>query len=331
MRARLIVHGGAWNIPEEYESDHLAGVRRAVAEVFPRLQEGASALDAVEAAVKMLEEDPTFNAGRGAVLNAAGEIELDAMIMDGATLNLGAVAAIQNILHPVTVARMVMERTEHCLLVGAGAQRFARQMTVPEVRPEELLTTRELEFYQKTKEDLSFSTIRSFQSCPTDHAHPADPAKNAGRSTGCGTDAGAASPRPLGTVGAVAMDNEGNLAAATSTGGTAGKLPGRVGDSPLAGAGTYADNACGAASATGWGEAVMKTLLAKTACDLMCNHPAQAAADMAVEMMRRRVQGLAGIILVDRRGDYGFAYNTPKMAFAYAESSGKVVVHIKKG
>jgi beta-aspartyl-peptidase (threonine type) len=300
MKARLIVHGGAWNIPEEYETNHLAGVRRTVAEVFPRLQEGASAMDTVEAAVRMLEEDPTFNAGRGAALNAAGKIELDAMIMDGATLNLGAVAAIQNILHPVTVARLVMERTEHCLLVGAGALRFARQMGIAEVSPEELLTPRELEFYRKTTSAPSFRTTKPFQSCPLD------------------------------TVGAVAMDNEGNLAAATSTGGTAGKLPGRVGDSPLAGAGTYADNTCGAASATGWGEAVMKTLLAKTACDLMCNHPAQVAANMAVEMIRKRVQGLAGIILIDRHGDYGFAYSTPKMAFAYAESSGKVVVHIKE-
>ena len=300
MKARLIVHGGAWNIPEQYESDHLAGVRRTVAEVFPRLQEGGSALDAVEAAVNMLEEDPTFNAGRGATLNAVGEIELDAMIMDGGTLNLGAVAAIRNVLHPVSVARLVMERTEHCLLVGAGAQRFARQMGVPEASPAELLTAREVEFYRKSRDDPSFRTITPFESRPSD------------------------------TVGAVAMDNEGNLAAATSTGGTAGKLPGRVGDSPLAGAGTYADNACGAVSATGWGEAVIKTLLAKTACDLMYHHPAQVAAESAVEVLRRRVQGLAGIILIDRRGGYGFAYSTPKMAFAYAAPSGEVVAHIKK-
>jgi beta-aspartyl-peptidase (threonine type) len=314
MQARLIVHGGAWNIPEEYEADHLEGVRRAVAEVFPKLQDGASALDAVEAAVQILEEDPTFNAGRGAVLNAVGEIELDAMIMDGATLNLGAVAALQNILHPVAVARLVMERTEHCLLVGAGAQHFARQMGVPAVQTEELLTTRELDFYLRARQDPGFRTIGPFQACP-----------QSGRA-----DSGAASSHPLGTVGAVAMDKKGNLAAATSTGGTAGKLPGRVGDSPLAGAGTYADNACGAASATGWGEAVIKTLLTKTACDLLGNHTAQIAADMAVAMMRQRVQGLAGIILIDRRGDYGFAYSTPKMAFAYAEPSGRVLAHIKK-
>jgi beta-aspartyl-peptidase (threonine type) len=315
MRARLIVHGGAWNIPEEYEAAHLEGVHRAVAEVFPKLRGGACALDAVEMAVQILEEDPTFNAGRGAVLNAIGEIELDAMIMDGATLDLGAVAALQNILHPVTVARLVMECTEHCLLVGAGAQRFARQMGMLEVQTAELLTERELEFYQRTKEDPAFRTIGPFQLRPQ--------LGEAG--------AGAASPHPLGTVGAVAMDDKGNLAAATSTGGTAGKLPGRVGDSPLAGAGTYADNSCGAASATGWGEAVIRTVLAKTACDLMANHLAQAAAERAVERMRKRVQGLAGIILIDRRGNYGLAYSTPKMAVAYAESSGKVLAHVKRG
>ena len=308
MKARLIVHGGAWNIPAEYEADHLGGVRRAVAMVFPRLQDGASALDAVESAVRILEEDPTFNAGRGAVLNAAGEIELDAMIMDGATLSVGAVAAIQNILHPVSLARLVMEQTEHCQLVGAGAQRFGRQMGMRELRAEDLLTPRELDFYERNRDDRCFHTIKPFQ----DRA------------------AGAAGPHPLGTVGAVAMDSHGDLAAATSTGGTAGKLPGRVGDSPLAGAGTYADNTCGAASATGWGEALIKTVLAKTACDLMGDLPAQVAADMAVERMRRRIQGLAGIILIDRHGTYGYAYSTPKMAFAYAESSGRIVAHIKK-
>jgi beta-aspartyl-peptidase (threonine type) len=318
MQARLIVHGGAWNIPQEYEADHLEGVRRAVAEVFPKLQDGASALDAVEAAVRILEEDPTFNAGRGAVLNAVGEIELDAMIMDGATLNLGAVAALQNILHPVTVARLVMEHTDHCLLVGAGAQRFARQMGVAQVPPEELVTERELEVYHKIRRDPTFRTIAPFQSRP------------AGPTTSGEADADALSGHALGTVGAVAMDNRGNLAAATSTGGTAGKLPGRVGDSPLAGAGTYADNTCGAASATGWGEAVIRTVLAKTACDWMGSHPAQVTAERAVEILRQRVQGLAGIILIDRRGGYGLAHSTSKMAFAYAEPSGKILAHIKK-
>ncbi len=294
----LIVHGGAWNIPEEHEADHLGGVRQAVAQVFPRLRSGLSALDAVEAAVQILEDDPTFDAGRGSCLNSAGDIELDAIIMDGATLNLGAVAAIQNVLHPVTVARLVMERTEHCLLVGAGALGFARQMGIPLLETHELLTSRELAFFEAVKADPSFSTRQPY-----------------GLS-------------PMGTVGAVAMDGRGNLAAATSTGGTARKLPGRVGDSPLVGAGAYADNQLGAASATGWGEAIMKVLLSRTACDLLREHSAMSAAQLAVDSLGQRVQGLGGIILIHRSGEYGFAHNTPKMAFAYADSSGKVIARI---
>jgi beta-aspartyl-peptidase (threonine type) len=298
MRARLIVHGGAWNIPAELEADHLKGVRLAVAEIFPGLQKGMSALDAVEAAVKIMEDDPAFDAGRGSFLNAKGEIELDAIIMDGATLGLGAVAAIQNILHPVTVARMVMEHTEHCFLVGAGAQLFAREMGVPEASPQELLTAREQAFYEESKNDPTFSYRKIFE------------------------------PPPMGTVGAVAMDNRGNLAAATSTGGMPRKHPGRVGDSPIVGAGAYADNHSGAASATGWGEAIMKVLLSKTACDLLKEHPAVASAEMALDLLRQRVQGLGGIILIDKRGDYGLAHNTPKMAFAYARPSGEIIADI---
>jgi beta-aspartyl-peptidase (threonine type) len=300
MQARLIVHGGAWNIPAELEEDHILGVRQAVADVYPRLQEGLCALDAVEAAVRCLEDDPTFNAGRGAALNAAAQIELDAMIMDGTTLRFGAVAAIQNILHPVSVARLVMERTEHCFLVGAGAQQFARSAGVQELDPEALLTPRELAFYRQAKGDPHYSTRRPFGASPLD------------------------------TVGAVAMDRQGNLAAATSTGGTQGKLPGRVGDSPVIGAGAYADNGCGAASATGWGEAILRVLLSKMACDLLSDHGAQPAAQLAVERLRQRGQGLGGIILIDRQGDYGLAHNTPKMAFAYAAGDGTVVTGIKK-
>ena len=299
-KVRLIVHGGAWSIPAELQGDHVRGVRLAVAEVFPKLQNGLSALDAVEAAVGILEEDATFDAGRGSCLNAEAEIELDAIIMDGATLNLGAVAAIQNIMHPVTVARMVMERTEHCLLVGAGAQRWARRMGIAEVSPEELLTPRELASYDEARSDPSFTTRKPFD-LP-----------------------------PMGTVGAVALDSRGNLAAATSTGGTPRKLAGRVGDSPLVGAGAYADNQCGAASATGWGEAIMKILLTKTACDLLKNHAAQTAAELAVGVLHERVQGQGGLVLIDRLGNYGFAHNTPKMAFAYADSGGEVIARIEK-
>ncbi|MBM4428778.1 MAG: asparaginase [Chloroflexi bacterium] len=296
---RLIVHGGAWNIPDDKDEAHIQGVQTAIAHVWPQLQLGMSALDAVEAAVGVMEEDPTFDAGRGSFLNANAEIELDAIIMDGATLNLGAVAAIQNVLHPVRVARLVMERTEHCLLVGVGAQAFARRMGVPVLDPRELLTPRELAFYEKIKDDPSYRTRDLFE------------------------------PTPMGTVGAVAMDQAGNLAAATSTGGTARKLPGRVGDSPLAGAGAYADNSLGATSATGWGEAIMKVLLSKTACDLLRNHPAMVAAEMAVDWLYQRVQGHGGLILMDREGRYGWAHNTPKMAFAYVDHSNGIVARMK--
>jgi len=298
QRPSLIVHGGAWSIPPDLQADHIEGVHRAVAEVFPSLQDGLSALDAVEAAVTILEEDPTFNAGRGSCLNAEGKIELDAIIMDGATLNLGAVAAIQDVLHPVRVARAVMEHTEHCLLVGAGAQSLAQQMGTTRLDPRELLTTRKVAFHDEIRDMPSYTTRTPFE------------------------------PSSMGTVGAVARDNRGNLAAATSTGGTPGKLPGRVGDSPLVGAGAYADNERGAASATGWGESIMRVLLSKSACDLVAHHPPMDAAQMAMDLLEERVQGLAGIILIDRLGNYGFAHNTSKMAFAYARRSGKVVARI---
>ena len=299
-RARLIVHGGAWNIAEEAHADHINGVHRAVSEVHPRLRDGLSALDAVEAAVRILEEDPTFDAGRGSFLNAEGEIELDAIIMDGETLDLGAVAALHGFLHPITVARAVMERSEYCILVGQGARKFGLEMGIREALREELVTPRELASYAQSKNNPSFSLREVF------------------------------APPSNGTVGAVAMDREGNLAAATSTGGSPLKPPGRVGDSPLVGAGAYADNQSGAASATGWGEAIMKVLLTKTACDLLRDHSSEGAAEEAIELLARRVEGLGGLILIDRSGNYGWAHNTPEMAFAYAEDSGEVVARIRK-
>ncbi|MEZ4960000.1 MAG: isoaspartyl peptidase/L-asparaginase [Saprospiraceae bacterium] len=292
MQPKLIVHGGAWNIPEEYVADHISGVRRAVELVFPQLDSGLSALAAVEAAVNILEEDPTFDAGRGAFLNEKGEIELDALIMDGRTLGFGAVAALQNILHPVSVARKVMEQTEHCLLVGKGALEFAKKMGFTELPPEALLTERELAFFQTIKNDATFRTHQPFDAFPMD------------------------------TVGAVAMDCNGNFAAATSTGGTARKLAGRVGDSPIAGAGGYADNELGAVSATGWGERIMQVLLSKTVCDLFARQEAMMAAQAGIGILAKKVNGLGGVIGIDKNGRYGLAHNTPKMAFAYVEKKG---------
>ena len=298
MKPRLIVHGGAWSIPDKLDRAHINGVHRAVSEVYPLLTQGISALDAVEKAVRILEEDSTFDAGRGAFLNAIGEIELDAMIMDGRTLDFGAVMAVQNLLHPISLARRVMEKTEHCILAGNGAMDFARQQGFQLLDPRELLTPRELQFYEKIKNDPNFKTKHPFE------------------------------PHPRDTVGAVALDENGNLAAATSTGGTPRKLPGRVGDSPIVGAGTYADNEVAAASATGWGESILKILLAKTAVDISADFPTQAAAELAIDSMKKRVDGLGGVILIDAKGNYGLAHNTSKMAFAFVDNEGEIIADI---
>ncbi len=297
---KLIVHGGAWNIPEEYVPAHINGVSRAVEVVYPKLASGLSALEAVEEAVNILEEDPTFDSGKGAFLNERGEVELDAMIMDGRNLDFGAVAALQNILHPVSVARKVMEETEHCMLAGEGALLFAKRMGFEELAPAALLTERELAFFEQIKNDTQFKTHAPFEF----------------------------EDLPMDTVGAVALDKFGNLAAATSTGGTARKLAGRIGDSPICGAGAYADNELGAASATGWGESIMKVLLSKTVIDLFTQNQAMAAAELGIAILAKKVKGLGGIIGIDKYGHYAFAHNTPKMAFAYWDNG--VVANIKK-
>lgn len=295
MLPKLIIHGGAWNIPDEHVQAHLSGVRTALDETYPKLAAGMSALDAVEYAVNMLEKDPTFDAGRGAFLNEKGEVELDAIIMDGKTLNVGAVAAVQNLLHPVSLARKVMDHTEHCLLVGVGALAFAKKMGFQELPPEALLTERELTFFNSIKNQRDFKTHHPFASEPRD------------------------------TVGAVALDCDGNLAVATSTGGTARKL--QVGDSPIIGGGAYADNETGAASATGWGESIMKVVLCKRVCDNFENQTAEVAAREGIDYLGNRVNGLGGIIGINKYGNYAIAYNTPRMARGYIED-GKSVVAI---
>ena len=299
---KLIVHGGAWNIPAEHEAAHLTGMEAAIQAAWPLLEKGATALDAVEAAVNTLEEDPTFDSGRGAFLNSRGEIELDAMIMDGATLDFGSVAAVQNVLHPVSVARRLMESAEFRMLVGTGAQDFARNQGFEIVTPESLLTERELSFFKSIKDEDTFRSHHPFGEYPSD------------------------------TVGAVALDQYGNIAAATSTGGTPRKWPGRVGDSPIPGAGAYADNEAGGASTTGWGESIMKVLLAKTMIDqLAAGQKATAAAATAIDILARRVNGLGGVIAIAKNGDYGWDYNTPKMAFAYMDTEEKkIIIRIKR-
>jgi len=288
----IVVHGGAWFIPETQREAFIAGCRQAALAGWAHLKGGGSALDAVEAAVRVMEDDPTFNAGRGSHLNGSGEVETDAIIMDGATLTLGAVAAVQRVRNPVSLARIVMDRSPHNLIVGAGAQAFAREMGVPLVEPATMMGTPPIVGW----------------------APPADAA--AADATAAAAD----------TVGAVALDVRGNLAVAASTGGTAGKWPGRVGDSPLVGCGAYADNAAGAASATGHGEKLMRVVVSKTACDqLAAGRPAQEVAEAVIRLLHGRVGGYGGIILIDPQGRIGLAHNTPNMAYAYILSGQDVV------
>lgn len=296
----VIVHGGAWDIPKATWPAHIEGCRKGCQAGLAVLQSGGLALDAVEAAVRQLETDPTFDAGCGSFLNEDGEVELDASIMDGTMLEAGAVAAVRRLLHPVTLARKIMEETDHLLLVGTGAEKFARKVGMKFSPTTALLTGRELELWKKLKRKESFHSKTVF------------------------------SGGPKGTVGAVALDSKGNLAAATSTGGTPHKMAGRVGDTPVIGAGTYADNTLGAVSCTGWGEGIMRMGLAKRVLNYLENGAsASTAVKNSVEEMRRRVDGYGGVILVTPKGQIGLYHNTPRMAFAFSDKTGDIKAGIK--
>jgi beta-aspartyl-peptidase (threonine type) len=259
-------------------------------------------LDAVEAAIKILEDDPTFDAGKGSVLNCIGEIELDAMIMDGRTLEMGAVAAVQGVQYPISLARLVMQDTSHNMLAGSGARDFARLKGIPFVPQAALTVPREVERYQQYQSQPPTTISAEFT----------------------------AKPQSGGTVGAVAIDSTGNIAAGTSTGGTSFSLPGRVGDSPLVGCGTFADNETGGASATGHGERIMQVVLAKHATDLIREGlAAPEAAAQAIAYMQKRVEGYGGLILIDHQGRVGFAHNTPHMAVAWVAADGQLQTYIE--
>lgn len=252
----------------------MAACRLAALAGWEKLQARGAALDAVEAAIHVLEDEPLFDAGRGSYFNMAGEIQMDAIIMDGRTLDMGAVAAVERIRHPIALARRVLENSPHTFIVGPGAMAFAEKEGIPFCDPAELMGT----------------------------YPPDDPAASQG----------------IDTVGAVALDSAGNLAVATSTGGTARKWPGRVGDSPMVGAGAYADNLSGGASATGEGETLMRIVISKAACDRMGagTPPPQVAAEV-IRLLYERVKGHGGIIMIDKEGRVGMAHNTPSMPHAY--------------
>ncbi len=292
MKPALIIHGGAWDIPEEAIDACKSGCHRGLSAGWSILNRGGSALEAVEAAIIVLEDEPVFDAGYGSHLNFDGRVECDAMVMDGATLRAGSVAALQRIKNPIRAARAVLEKCPHMMLVTEGAERFASQHGVPLCAPEDLVSPAEREAWQRCRKDT----------------HAAEHHRG----------------HDQGTVGAVAIDSQGKLFAATSTGGTCCKLPGRVGDSPLIGCGCYADAETGGVSATGYGEAIMKIVMAKSAADFL--RPAAStptrAAQAAVQLLANRTHATGGLILLDRLGNPGFAFNTPRMAYGYVAPDG---------
>ena len=285
----LVVHGGAWAIPDDMVDAHLKGVRNAIAAGWQTLHKGGSALDAVEEAVVILEDDETFDAGRGSFLNRDGKVQLDAFIMEGSTLRGGGVGCVERLRNPVRAARKILSESPHVYFVGEGAERFALEHGIPLCDNDDLIIPREVE------------RLRAFQ------AHAAQQAPDL-----------FAPAISHDTVGAIALDAEGNIAAATSTGGTLNKAPGRLGDSSLIGCGCYADNESAAASLTGWGEPIMKLVLAKWSADrVLAGNAPEWAAQEAVNYLKSRVNGHGGIILLDSRGRFGIAHNTPRMAWAY--------------
>jgi beta-aspartyl-peptidase (threonine type) len=279
----ILVHGGAGDVQPSRIPTHVEGCRKAAAAGAEVLRSGGSALDAVERAVLLLEDDPAFNAGTGACLNADGEIELDASIMEGSGLHAGGVCALPPFRNPIAIARAVLEDGRHVLYADRGAARFALQHGFARVTSAEMTTERAR---------ASLEAAR---------------AKNASERWAGGT------------VGAVARDANGHVAAATSTGGRVNKAVGRVGDSPILGAGNYADDEGGACSNTGDGEAVMRVCLAKTAVDWMREgRDPHEAACAAIDLLARRARGAGGIILVDRQGRLGLARSTRTMTWGAA-------------
>jgi beta-aspartyl-peptidase (threonine type) len=306
----MLVHGGAWAIPEDAAEAHLSGVRNALEAGYKILTRGASALDAVEAAVTILEDDPTFDAGRGSFLTSDGRVQLDALLMDGGRMKAGGVACVERLRNPIQAARLVLEQSPHVYFVGSGAEEFARSHGMPLIDNAELVLDRERERLKNAKErqaaglaDATFSGLEDDKGPETAVARTMESSHD--------------------TVGAVALDAHGNLAAGTSTGGTLNKTPGRVGDSSLIGCGCYADNLSAAVSLTGWGEPIMKLVLGKWATDRVAAGTApEFSAREAISYLHNRLGGHGGIILLGPDGRFGMAHNTPAMAWGLATERG---------
>ncbi|KAF0152192.1 MAG: peptidase T2 asparaginase 2 [Ignavibacteria bacterium] len=294
----LVIHGGAGTIlkkdmPLEKEAEYTAKLNEALSAGYKILENGGTSLDAVNAAINILEDSPLFNAGKGAVLTEKGEAELDASIMDGKTLAAGAVAGLKHIKNPINLARLVMEKSKHVMMIGSGAEEFAKQNNYEFVDNKYFITEERWQQYLKIKETQ-------------DKKH--------------------------GTVGCVALDKNGNLAAGTSTGGMMMKKFGRVGDAPIIGAGTYANNSTCAVSATGHGEYFIRLGVAKDISSLIeyKNFSLDQAATEVINIKLTKLGGTGGVIAIDKNGNISMPFNTDGMYRGYHLSDGKPVVQIFK-
>jgi len=300
----LVIHGGAWAMPDDMVDAHLNGVNNALAAGWRVLnsERGGTALDAVEEAVVIMEDDETFDAGRGSFLNRDGKVQLDALIMDGATLRAGGVGCVERLRNPVRAARKILSESPHVYFVAEGAERFAAEHGIALCSNEDLVIPREVERLRKYQTAQADSKRAGSQPDGNDLFAPAthDPTISHD------------------TVGAVALDRNGNIAAATSTGGTLNKAPGRLGDSSLIGCGCYANNESAAVSTTGWGEPIMKLVLAKWTADrIQAGNLPEWSAQEAMNYLQQRLNGHGGIIVLNPEGHIGIAHNTPRMAWAY--------------
>jgi beta-aspartyl-peptidase (threonine type) len=308
---RIVIHGGAGTIERgkitpEKESEYRAGLERALTAGYEILKRGGSGLDATEAAVRVLEDDPHFNAGKGSVFTSAGTNEMDASIMDGKTLKAGAVAGVKHVKNPIGLARLVMEKSPHVMLDCAGAEAFAKENGVELVDEKYFFTQERWDALQKIKEAEKHGGVGGKNFFISEHDRH-------------------------GTVGAVALDKNGDLAAATSTGGTTNKLPGRIGDTPVIGAGTYANNQTCAVSCTGDGEYFIRVGAAHEVSTLMQYRgmKLQAAAQMALDAVKK-LGGSGGLIATDRNGEVALPFNTNGMYRGYVDPNGKFVIEIYK-
>jgi L-asparaginase / beta-aspartyl-peptidase len=295
----LVIHGGAWAMPDDMVDAHVRGVNNTLAAGWHVLERGGSALDAVEEAVVIMEDDETFDAGRGSFLNRDGKVQLDALIMDGATLRAGGVGCVERLRNPVRAARKILSDSPHVYFVGQGAEQFAAEHGIPLCDNQDLIIPREIK------------RLREYQTEAARRVSSQD-----------GNDLFAPSSHDMtishDTVGAIALDRSGNIAAATSTGGTLNKAPGRLGDSSLIGCGCYANNESAAVSTTGWGEPIMKLVLAKWTADrIAAGNLPEWSAQEAMNYLKQRLNGHGGIIVLNPQGHIGIAHNTPRMAWAY--------------